>query len=116
MARAITIAALVGMLAATPAVANEGFTADTLHRFCEGSGDFCVGFAAGVMNGMVIGRWGTESGVCLPQAVMTFGQLQGVIAKYLRGHPEQWHNPATFVVAMAISTAWPNACVGEAAQ
>jgi len=57
MIRTTIIAALAAMLAATPAVANENFTADQLHRFCEVSDDFCVGFAAGLMNGMAIGRW-----------------------------------------------------------
>jgi hypothetical protein len=90
------------VLAATPVVANETFTADQLHRFCEESAEFCVGFAAGIINGIGIGKWDIAPVICLPKAFMTFGQPMDVITKYLREHPEQRHNPATAVVVMAI--------------
>jgi hypothetical protein len=69
----ITAGALAGMLAATPAVADESFTGNQLHKFCTESLEFCIGFAAGVMNGMSIGGW-NEPAICLPKAFMTFGQ------------------------------------------
>jgi hypothetical protein len=103
----IIAGALASVLMATPATANESFTGEQVHRWCEESEKFCVGLAAGVMIGWAISDWPEP---CLPNTLMTFGQLMDVVTKYLRDHPEERHNPGVTVVALAIDNAWPNAC------
>jgi hypothetical protein len=110
MTRTIIIAALAGMLVATPAVANEGFTGNVLDTLCQESFDWCAGYAAGVLHGVRMGQM--RDAVCLPKNV-TVGQVRDVITKYLRDHPEIRHYAAGPVAAVAINNAWPNACKGE---
>jgi Rap1a immunity proteins len=119
MARTITIAALVGMLSATPAGAgtdNNVLSGEELLRLCEGSAGYCAGFAAGLAIGVDVGKWESPDGTaaCLPQ--VTFSQMEDVLTKYLRDHPEHRHHSAINLVTVAILTAWPDACIGEAAQ
>ena len=109
-----TIAAMAGLLLVTPAMADEwSFTGNQLYESCHESRYDCATFAAGVMAGMFIGKMNTLAArqVCLPNQTLTFGQLSNVITKYLRNHPEQRHEPAFLLVGLAISDAWPDACI-----
>jgi hypothetical protein len=110
MSRAIIIAALSGMFAAT--LAEAAPTGNDLLGLCESSPDFCLGYAAGVMAGMATGKLG----VCLPTFALTPPQVQDVITKFLREHPEHRHEDAMALTAFAIHTAWPDACEGEVSR
>ena len=45
--------------------------------------------------------------VCVPQSGVTLGQLQDIVIKYLREHPEERHEPGVFLVVGAIREAFP---------
>ena len=44
--------------------------------------------------------------LCLPNGVTT-GQMQAVVSKYLKEHPEKWNNDANPIVYVALSSAFP---------
>ena len=44
--------------------------------------------------------------LCIPNGV-TRGQMQAVVAKYLKEHPEKWNGDANPIVYVALSSAFP---------
>ena len=47
-----------------------------------------------------------KMGICIPKGMLT-GQLQDVLLKYLRDHPEKRHNSTPFFAFWAVRKAWP---------
>lgn len=66
-------------------------------------------------HGYVLGVAHTSRAImtwCLPQGGATAAQLWSVAAKYLRAHPDKWHEPPSHLVMRSLSEAFP--CKGGA--
>jgi hypothetical protein len=44
--------------------------------------------------------------LCIPDGV-TRGQMQAIVSKYLKEHPEKWNSDANPIVYVALSSAFP---------
>jgi Rap1a immunity proteins len=110
--------ALAIVLAPWPWVA---FTADAnglvdgnkLMRWCEDKPDdsflrgLCLGYVEATADALMAERPGRQ---CISRDV-TFGQLEEVVRKYLREHPENRGYGANVIVASALTEAFP--CTGQ---
>jgi hypothetical protein len=129
MKRTVTIAALAGMLAATPAI-SQGRTGNTLYEACHEqprAREACELYIAGVIDG-----WNQAVYFVIPEdeepelstATLAFGALAwcppenntlgqalDIVLKHLREYPESRNQKASWLTVMALSRAWP--CEGE---
>jgi hypothetical protein len=103
-------AVLVGFifsLANASAFAADGakYTGNDLQQLCSLPNDNgCVAFAFGFESGITAAQEGWR--ICVP-AEVTGQQLEPVIEKYLREHPEQLHKNARLLSAEALTTVFP---------
>ena len=115
----IILAALVGVLALTPAeaVALDG---SGLMRMCSNEDDvreltYCFGYIIGIARaeeslqqaGMFRDQFRQ---VCVPKLAKGV-QLVAIVIKYLNDHPEVRHRPAGAIVLIALRQAFP--CMQE---
>ena len=121
---------LVALTFAIPAMAQERYftngearpleyfvDGNGLHRFCQSEPEFAHGYVVGIVERLLstqelnsLRRHTDDSvhvpTVCLPDAVVTT-QLRDVACKYLREHPEERHEHASYLVARSMATAFP---------
>lgn len=67
---------------------------------------FCVGYIAGVADGLETMQELAGRKSCTPDAI-TQGQIRDVVKKYITEHPEKRHYTAASIVIMAIINAYP---------
>ncbi|WP_298966224.1 Rap1a/Tai family immunity protein [uncultured Roseibium sp.] len=102
----------------------QSFTGNDLLRSCrEDPESFCLGYVAGVTEGVKVGALGgtvaamiefqtgladakKAQGFCLPAGV-TYSQLRDVVVKYLIANPEIRHNLAAPYSVTALGEAFP---------
>ncbi len=71
---------------------------------------FCIGYVLGiadVVDTLSDGKVAGFKPVCIDQTTVTSGQLQRVVVKYLKDHPEETHTAAVFLVTVALREAFP---------
>ena len=97
------------------AVPTRGFASfqngNTLWADCNGKADdwFIKGYCAGYISSISDALDGNAIDgyrACLPNGV-TIGQVQDVVVKWLRAHPEKRHFQAAGLVAQALEDAFP---------
>lgn len=115
-ARMILALAMVPLMSSL-SEAEDGFTqfmtGNRLSELCGAKNSVdeavCVGFVEGVSD--TLEAWRSQDPAipgakgCIPKGV-TVGQLQKVVVKYLRQHPEELHYPGAALVITAINEAW----------
>lgn len=74
---------------------------------------YALGFTYGVWLGLEAAWKPEESLICAPEKA-TASQAAAIVGKYLRDHPEKWHESAEFLVGSALIAAWP--CNSQAAE
>ena len=114
----IIVLALLGVLASPrPAAAATG---NELLKSCDSSdiGNIaCLYYIIGWRDAFFVAtlhRYGVQPnhgrnpkmGICIPNEV-TNGQLQRVVVKYLRAHPEKLHGRSMFTTGRAMMEAFP---------
>ena len=107
MKLAITVAAAMILTASVPAQAyyDDG---NTLLSECSSSGYeqlSCMGYIEGVSDALDLQRASNSRGQCVPVGV-TGAQLQAVLIRYLKAHPENLHQDASYMTVMALGEAW----------
>lgn len=68
--------------------------------------EYFTGFVNGVAGATVQKYW-------CPRGAYQFGQIWGVVAKYLREHPEHWHRPPAHLVTDVLAEAFPCSASGQ---
>lgn len=63
----------------------------------------CLNYIMGVFDGYEVT---SKGGICRPEGV-TFGQVELVVLKYVKDHPEELHEPAAALVLLALKNAFP---------
>ena len=72
-----------------------------------------IGFCFGLMEGITFSnelyklRAPGKEFLCLPKGGVTNGQAARVVLRYLRDHPEQLHEKASFLAVLALRDAFP---------
>jgi len=116
MRRAITTAAALLLVAASPAAAYSG---NDLYAQCSQPLErtWCLGFVSGLISGYIIGLQVSqdvyetglakqeELGICPPGA-STYGQAVDMVIQYLREHPEERDRRAPILVGAALRLHW----------
>jgi hypothetical protein len=97
----------------SPVLANDKFKiGSALLRECN-SDVFratCTAYISGVVDGseLISGDGKREAKlVCIPVDSVTAGQLRLVVVKYLNEHPEELHQPASWLIEFAFIKAFP---------
>ncbi|MDX1483060.1 MAG: Rap1a/Tai family immunity protein [Alphaproteobacteria bacterium] len=109
---ALCLAACVALSGPTRA---EFYDGNDLHLMCTSGGNvedsgICSGYAAAILDAMAAHR---ERGLdflgqksCVPDGVK-LEQAGERIVGYLERHPQWRHHPGAYLVALALSEAWP---------
>ena len=105
MKYAIMVLALVGMLA-LPRLATAATTGNELLKVCPARDKTtCTTYINGWVEGIIVPKSLTKL-ICIPEGV-TLGQLTDVFLNYLRAHPEERHEGASFLTFRAMKKAFP---------
>ena len=113
--RAIPIISLVLLLASPTAFAQVGFySGGALLASCEDPAHLpeCTQYIAGVLDahGYDLSRFGSPRDFCTPEDI-TLEELQRVVVKWLKGHPERLRVTAANLVVLALSDSFK--CKGD---
>jgi len=106
------IVATAFLITSYPAVANF-YDGNKLHDFMRDyelleakspdadmkNAFFYAGYVAGISDAY-------NDLICKPENTQ-LGQLWGVVAKYLKAHPERWNRPASELILVALQDAYP---------
>ena len=77
-----------------------------LRRLCNGTGQTaCIYYIVGAFD-MMSSIVSHSAKICVPQSVEA-GQLEGVVKRWLRDHPDKWHWTAAFIVEKALKEKFP---------
>jgi hypothetical protein len=109
-----TAAALAALLALAPCGASAdppwGFmSGNQLLAACDASTDACAAYVMGVMDMADLAKLSGHM-FCVPHGVIA-KQLDDIVARALREHPEDRQAGAASLVLLAVSHAWP--CPGR---
>lgn len=111
--RAARLMPLLAMLAMWPQLGWAAFlTGNKLLEFCESDNDVewgqCMGFIASSeeTHETLVVRGNLPPQMCVPSEA-TLGQLQKVVLKYSKEHPEALHLAAGIIVLYALVEAFP---------
>jgi len=87
-----------------PTFANNG----DLYEACNGiSVQYCRGYISGIFDlGHTVQSITKSNKMCVPPDV-SIKQLVAIVTKYLKDHPETWHDAASPTVLMIIGTTFP---------
>jgi hypothetical protein len=89
---------------------QQDLDGSTMYSRCTGDDEnwqlWCLGYVGGSSDAFVLFNSGKAPNVCLP-ADGTHGQVQTIIVKYLRDHPEYLQRPALETVLSALVAAFP---------
>ena len=96
----------------SPAWASNFENGNSLHNFCqEGDGSFqkivCVAYIVGVVDAVGGARNGIDGLVFCPPKDITRMQTTEIVKKWLNDNPSNRNFVASFLVAAALSEAWP---------
>ncbi len=106
MSRIVKIAIALGIL--TGVASADALTGIELQTACNVQAPDCIAFVMGMTQGVRYGQAYSQQGykICVPDDA-TAGQLEQVVQKYLREHPEKLHESAGSLSAEAIYAAFP---------
>ena len=69
---------------------------------------FCLGHISGFFEGLSLKVSEQSTNLtCYPESPVTAAQLLRIVVKYMQDHPELLHHPYKFLVADALSEAFP---------
>ena len=89
---------------------QQGLDGSTLYSRCSGNDLswqlWCLGYVGGSSDALMLFNSGKAPHACLPTEG-THGEVQTIIVKYLREHPEYLHRPALEIALSALVAAFP---------
>ena len=62
----------------------------------------CLAYVEGTVDALSV-----DKTICLPESHVTTGQVKDIIVNYLRDHPQNRHNSASLLAAIALNEAFP---------
>jgi hypothetical protein len=77
---------------------------------CDASTDACAAYVMGVIDLADFAKLSGQMGICVPHGVIA-KQLDDIVVRVLREHPEDRQAGAAALVLLAVSHAWP--CPGR---
>lgn len=104
--RYLIAAAMVTVVASSPALANNFLNGNDLYALCEDHTAASDGMASGYIGAAADSTADYDVRVCFPTR-MTMSQARDVVCKYLDDHPEDRHFTAFSLSMRALTQAWP---------
>lgn len=109
-----SLAIAASIVVSTPAAAEDGrFTTsqDVLDTCTSGSSAnqmMCFGYIEGLARRDELARWMAPATayLCELPAGVTKGQMQAIVVRYIREHPETWHFDGASQALMALKKAF----------
>ena len=104
---------LASPVLASPGVVVQAFqSGNSLSEYCTNSSElYCLGFVAAIVDAhsTLVGSDLMNPLFCTPKEVteVTVGQMQKIVVKYLKDHPETLHLTASSLVFKALTEAFP---------
>lgn len=118
MKKIIMVFTLVIVMAGTAEALNE-FYGNQMVKICFGrngttlsdrmlSSTYCNGYIDGVLNrsAILLNGLGTEATFCIPNNITDL-QIENIIKNHLDNNPRLLHQPATFLITVAMEKAFP---------
>lgn len=102
----IIIGACLGLSVPLPA-ASQSITGNDIYDQCVSESPGCTHYVAGVLDGLQFFNAVSDPSLyCIPSGV-TNKQLIDIFRRFLTENPEHRHRPASYILVVAISEAYP---------